>query len=484
MSRLDIEGLDGVLRDGSGEAKPIEPAAVASSRLGVAQVELVGDIEEDVPFGFETAEPATFVTPVYEDEPEVPTDPQVSAPGPRITTTPLPNLEMELPDPIDLDGEGPNVARRVFLLAIVTVLLAGLGTWAFQTFSGFAGPDIAEATAPSFPLGASPPGLAQPAAEEVLPEFDPGADETVAALMISPEAQALQAELEAAAALRAAETVALAQAAEAEEAARLLEEQEATARAAAELAAEEARLEALQVAALAAQDVEQAERIAEDQEAAALAARIAATEAAAAARRQRASERQQEAAGRTTPSTPTQPEVAPVTPATEVVPVTSRTTYSPTSPTENMGAERSPDTYGLRTPVSAIPDTLPAPSTVQPAGPNNYSALFPAAFTYNNNAMRVTNEAQAMAIINAITATPGRIRVVGHTDSSGSAAMNLRLGWLRANTVRKYLIRSGVDDARITVESAGSSQPVTTNETREGREINRRVMLIYPRAQR
>jgi outer membrane protein OmpA-like peptidoglycan-associated protein len=482
MSRLDIEGLDGVLGDGSGEARPIEPSAVASSHLGVAQVELVGEIEDEIPFGFETAEPAKLVTPVYEDEPEVPTDPQINPSGPRITTTPLPDLEMDLPDPIDLENEGPNVARRVFLLAIVTVLLAGLGTWAFQAISGFAVPEVAEATPPAFPLGASPPGLAQPATEAALPEFDPGADETVAALMISPEALALQAELEAAAALRAAEALAITQAAEAEEAVRILEEQEATARAAAELAAEEARLEALQVAAIAAQDVAQAESLAEDQAAAALAARIAATEAAAAARRQRASQRQQEAAGIASPPAPTVPEEAPVS---TVAPVTSRTTNSPPPPTgENMSAGRSPDTYGLRTPVSAIPDTLPAPSTVLPAGPNNYSALFPAAFSYNNNAMRVTNEAQAMAIINAIIATPGRIRIVGHTDSSGSAAMNLRLGWLRANTVRKFLIRSGVEDSRITVESAGSSQPITTNETREGREINRRVMLIYPRAQR
>ena len=466
MSRLDIEGLDGVLGDGSGEARPIEPSAVASSHLGVAQVELVGEIEDEIPFGFETAEPAKLVTPVYEDEPEVPTDPQINPSGPRITTTPLPDLEMDLPDPIDLENEGPNVARRVFLLAIVTVLLAGLGTWAFQAISGFAVPEVAEATPPAFPLGASPPGLAQPATEAALPEFDPGADETVAALMISPEALALQAELEAAAALRAAEALAITQAAEAEEAVRILEEQEATARAAAELAAEEARLEALQVAAIAAQDVAQAESLAEDQAAAALAARIAATEA----------------AGIASPPAPTVPEEAPVS---TVAPVTSRTTNSPPPPTgENMSAGRSPDTYGLRTPVSAIPDTLPAPSTVLPAGPNNYSALFPAAFSYNNNAMRVTNEAQAMAIINAIIATPGRIRIVGHTDSSGSAAMNLRLGWLRANTVRKFLIRSGVEDSRITVESAGSSQPITTNETREGREINRRVMLIYPRAQR
>jgi hypothetical protein len=252
MSRLDVEGLDGVLGGTHGAGKPVEPVAVASSRLGVAQVELVGDIggqEADVPFGFETMDETTFVTPVYEEDVEPDTDPRIDSLGPRIVTTPLPNLEMELPEPIDLDRDEPNVARRVFLLAIVTVLIAGLGTWAFQTFSGFSGPEIAVSIPPAFPLGASPPGLAQPPTEAALPEFDPGADGSVAALMSSPEAQALQAELEQAAAIRATEALAAAQAAEAEtqrlaqlEAERILEEQETTARAAAEAAAEEAGL--------------------------------------------------------------------------------------------------------------------------------------------------------------------------------------------------------------------------------------------------
>jgi outer membrane protein OmpA-like peptidoglycan-associated protein len=367
--------------------------------------------------------------------------------------------------------------------------LAGICTWAFQTFSGLVRPEVAEVAPPVFPLGVSPPGLSQPETDVALPEFDPGADASVAALMISPEAQALQAELEAAAALRAAAVMVeeLEAASEAERLAdaetnRMLAEQEAAAIA----DAEEAQLEALRLADLASQDVEQAERVAESQAAAALAARITATEEAAAARRLRASARQAETARRDTPAPTIQPEVTTEPSATIGTPVvTTRTTTTAPAPTgENMSAGSSSDTYGLRTPISAIPDTLPAPSSVQSPGPNSYSAQFPAAFTYNNNAMSVSNEAQAMAIINAIIASPGPVRVVGHTDSSGSATMNLRLGWLRANTVRKYLIRSGVEDSRITVESAGPSQPITTNETREGRELNRRVMLIYPRAQR
>jgi|GEM_PF-6909004 len=502
MSRLDIEGLDGVLGGVSEKASPEDTAAVASSRSGIAQVELVGDIDEEIPFGFETAEPVARGPNVYEEEQEPPTDPQVAAPSPMVTTTPMPDLEMDLPEPIDLDDEGPNVARRVFMLAVVTILLTGLGTWAFQKVSSMRSASSAEIEPPTFPVAISPQGLEQPTEAEALPQFDPGSDESVAAIMSSPEAQALQAELEAAAAQRAADSLAAEQAelesaaqlAE-EEANRLLDEQEAASRFAAEASAEEARLEALRVAAVAAQEVEEAQRIAEDQAAAALAARIAATEAAAAARRQRAADRHAEAAQLANPTIAEIVEETADEALQAVPPVTSRTTSNIPTPTvesaptatptiEDMSAGQSSDTYGLRTPIAAIPDTLPAPSTVAPPGANNYSAQFPAAFTYNNNAMRVTNSAQAMAIINAIIASPGPIRVVGHTDSTGSATMNLRLGWLRANTVRKFLIQSGVDENRITVESAGSSQPITTNETREGRELNRRVMLIYPRANR
>lgn len=72
--------------------------------------------------------------------------------------------------------------------------------------------------------------------------------------------------------------------------------------------------------------------------------------------------------------------------------------------------------------------------------------------------------------------------VTGHTDSTGSADANLGLSTRRADAVAQYLRANGVDAARIQTTGAGSSQPVASNSTVEGRAQNRRVEIkIVPR---
>jgi len=68
-----------------------------------------------------------------------------------------------------------------------------------------------------------------------------------------------------------------------------------------------------------------------------------------------------------------------------------------------------------------------------------------------------------------------RIEVNGHTDSRGSDAYNLQLSQRRANAVKAYLVKKGVDRAIITSKGFGESQPVATNSTPEGRRQNRRI---------
>ncbi|MDK4681013.1 OmpA family protein [Kingella negevensis] len=75
------------------------------------------------------------------------------------------------------------------------------------------------------------------------------------------------------------------------------------------------------------------------------------------------------------------------------------------------------------------------------------------------------------------------ISIVGHTDSTGSAAINNPLSVNRAQSVANYLAQRGVATSRMTVSGKGSTQPIADNATDVGRAQNRRVeLLINPTA--
>ncbi|WP_374411721.1 OmpA family protein [Novosphingobium colocasiae] len=69
------------------------------------------------------------------------------------------------------------------------------------------------------------------------------------------------------------------------------------------------------------------------------------------------------------------------------------------------------------------------------------------------------------------------IDVYGHTDSTGSDAYNMDLSKRRADAVARYLISRGVSSARIQTKGMGETTPVATNDTPEGRALNRRVEI-------
>jgi OOP family OmpA-OmpF porin len=70
-----------------------------------------------------------------------------------------------------------------------------------------------------------------------------------------------------------------------------------------------------------------------------------------------------------------------------------------------------------------------------------------------------------------------RVEVAGHTDSTGSRAVNERLSLARAEAVKAFLVENGVAADRMTVQGYASTQPVASNRTTSGRAQNRRVEL-------
>jgi len=78
------------------------------------------------------------------------------------------------------------------------------------------------------------------------------------------------------------------------------------------------------------------------------------------------------------------------------------------------------------------------------------------------------------------------VKIVGHTDNVGTDSNNLALSNRRANAVMQALIMKGVSPARLRAEGKGESVPLTSNESIEGRAMNRRIEaeLTYPRGRR
>lgn len=73
---------------------------------------------------------------------------------------------------------------------------------------------------------------------------------------------------------------------------------------------------------------------------------------------------------------------------------------------------------------------------------------------------------------------PFSIKIIGHTDDVGSDEDNLQLSQDRALAVKNYLIEKGISENRILIEAKGERDPLTSNETEEGRAMNRRTEFV------
>jgi outer membrane protein OmpA-like peptidoglycan-associated protein len=82
-------------------------------------------------------------------------------------------------------------------------------------------------------------------------------------------------------------------------------------------------------------------------------------------------------------------------------------------------------------------------------------------------------------IVATLNAWPfARVEIQGHTDDNGSAEANRQLSTLRAEAVRAYLVKAGIDGKRLSAVGYGEDLPVADNTTEAGRALNRRVEMV------
>jgi OOP family OmpA-OmpF porin len=131
----------------------------------------------------------------------------------------------------------------------------------------------------------------------------------------------------------------------------------------------------------------------------------------------------------------------------------------------------------------AAPVAKPAPAPLPPPAVDDEGKRFEdVRFPYNKSIL--TDKAKASLDLDAkeINAMSKKdkdtaVTVDGHTDWIGSDAYNQALSERRAQSVKDYLVRKGVDGQRITTQAFGESKPIADNKTDEGRAKNRRAEI-------
>ena len=100
-------------------------------------------------------------------------------------------------------------------------------------------------------------------------------------------------------------------------------------------------------------------------------------------------------------------------------------------------------------------------------------------FDLGGSQLSESHRAMLDEVTRALAEDPAvRVRIVGHSDSLGPEPVNLQVSRQRAEAVAAYLLRvRGIAANRMVTEAKGSLKPVATNQTEEGRQRNRRVVV-------
>ena len=97
-------------------------------------------------------------------------------------------------------------------------------------------------------------------------------------------------------------------------------------------------------------------------------------------------------------------------------------------------------------------------------------------FPLNSSYLTDQAKGEIDKLINLLADYPNASLIVdGHTDATGTEEYNQWLSEKRAQSVKKYITDHGIDDSRITTNGYGQTTPVAANDTKEGRQQNRRV---------
>jgi OOP family OmpA-OmpF porin len=137
----------------------------------------------------------------------------------------------------------------------------------------------------------------------------------------------------------------------------------------------------------------------------------------------------------------------------------------------------------LLPPVAAAPTPAePMPAEIAAIEPQSepFSLAEKAQFDFDQAVLKAEDKQRLDAAIAGLKNLAGdaTIQVTGYTDSIGSEKYNRDLSMRRAHAAQEYLVNKGVNPTRIVISGMGESNPIASNDTADGRAMNRRVEVV------
>ncbi len=137
--------------------------------------------------------------------------------------------------------------------------------------------------------------------------------------------------------------------------------------------------------------------------------------------------------------------------------------------------------YHIWQPAAEKPAVVPPTPAVTPppAQVIQKPVLNNVLFDFDKSVLKPEGKAETDKVVDFMKNTDPKSTVLlqGHTCDIGTDAYNMGLGQRRADSVKKYLLESGVPEARISTKSFGESQPAVPNTSKANRSLNRRVVF-------
>lgn len=127
-----------------------------------------------------------------------------------------------------------------------------------------------------------------------------------------------------------------------------------------------------------------------------------------------------------------------------------------------------------------VPDTvIVEPVTIEKLPSDVLTAFKNVLFESGESTLSPSSYPELNIIVSYMKVDPSlKIEIFGHTDNAGDESKNLQLSIKRAAAIGEYLVNNGVRSSQVSSNGFGSSKPITSNETSEGRKQNRRVEFI------